>query len=344
MQQLSTFQIIVLGIFVALILIGVGVFAASGGFVSGTDVGKVTIWGTTDIDEMQAVLDTLRPADQAFQDVVYIEKDPATYTAELINAMAAGGGPDLFLVSLSQINSFSDKILTIPYSEVSQGSFINAFIDEGQLFLGPQGALALPFIVDPLVMYWNRDLFSSAGIANHPLYWNDFLSLAPKVSSLDGISAVKRSAVALGVWSNIANAKEILSNLFLQAGDRIISRDVEGKLVAVLGDRAQGATTDPASSALRFYTEFANPSKTSYSWNRSLPKSNDMFASGDLAVYFGFASELRIFAARNPNLRYSVALIPQIEGNGTRSTFARLTGLAIPRTSRNVIGALEVAK
>ncbi len=344
MRQLSTFQIVVLGIFVALTLIGVGVFAASGGLRGGESVGEVVIWGTVDRDDMQGVLDTMRGSDKTFQNVTYAEKNPTTYATELINAMAAGRGPDLFLISQREVYSFSDKILIIPYSEVSRGTFVNSFIDEAQLFLTPEGALAMPFLVDPLVMYWNRDLFASAGVANPPLYWNDFLDLAPKISSLDGSSAVKRSAVALGVWSNVQNAKEILLNLLLQAGDPVTERDAEGELIVVLGDRRGGSTSDPSASALRFYTEFANPSKTTYSWNRSLPQSDDMFASGDLAVYFGFASEYGDFAARNPNLRYSIATIPQIEGARTRSTFGRLTGLAIPRSSANVAGALEVAK
>lgn len=343
MRQLSTFQIIVLGVCVALTLIGVGVFASSGGLTGGSEVGPVVIWGTLESDQMQALLDALRSTDKTFRDVTYIEKQASTYTADLINAMAAGRGPDLFLVSQTQVYAFGDKILLIPYGEVSQGSFSSSFVNEAELFLTPGGILALPFTIDPLVMYWNRNLFASAGVANPPQYWNDFLDLAPKISTLDGTSAVKRSAVALGTWSNIANAKEILSTLFLQAGDPIIVQREDGFEVT-LGTRAEGRATDPASSALRFYTEFANPSKTTYSWNRSLPRSNDMFASGDVAVYFGFASELNIFAARNPNLNYAVATMPQIEGSNSRATFGRIVGMAIPRTSSNAPGALEVAK
>jgi ABC-type glycerol-3-phosphate transport system substrate-binding protein len=324
MHQLSTFQIIVLGIFSVLILLGVGVFAAFGGLGSGNAVGPVTIWGTVDGGVMQQMINTMRQSDRTF-----VEKSPINYEAELINAMAAGQGPDLLLLEQSSLQVFSDKIITIPYSEISQGTFINSYIDEGQLFLTSQGILALPFSIDPLVMYWNRDLFSSAGFAGAPQYWNDFLTFAPKVSSLSGLTPIKKSAVALGQWENIPNAKEILSTLFLQSGDRIVVRlpaqagGTEGALQVVLGTRPEGATTDPASSALRFYTEFANPNKTTYSWNRSLPSSPQMFAAGDLAVYFGFASEYASFGMRNPNLRYAVAPMPQIEGSSSQVVMRR---------------------
>jgi ABC-type glycerol-3-phosphate transport system substrate-binding protein len=193
-------------------------------------------------------------------------------------------------------------------------------------------------------MYWNRDLFSGAGFPNPPQFWNDLLLLAPKVSTLGSASQVKKSAVALGQWANINSAKEILSTLFIQAGDPITARNTDGTLIAVLGNNEENTTPDAAASALRFYTEFANPSKSNYSWNRSLPKSGDMFASGDLAVYFGFASEYPGFALRNPNLHYSVAVMPQIEGSNTKAAYGRLTGLAIPRTSLSPSGALAVAE
>jgi ABC-type glycerol-3-phosphate transport system substrate-binding protein len=341
---MSTFQITVLGIFASLILIGIGVFAAFGGVLGGHGVGPVTMWGTIDGQTMQGIVDALHTEDKSFESVTYVQKDAATYNADLVNAMANGSGPDLFLLAGEDIYSFSDKVLTIPYSILPQGSYLASFVDEGQLFLNGQGELALPFTIDPMIMYWNRDLFASAGIATPPLYWNDFLGLAPKITSIDARSNVKKSAVALGEWRNIPNAKEMLSTLFMQAGDNIVGTNSAGNTAIIFGNTPENATTNPAESALRFYTEFANPTKTSYSWNRALPKANDMFAAGDLGVYFGYASEYSGFAERNPNLRFSVAVMPQIEGNATRIAFGKITGLAIARTAKNVQGALAIAQ
>lgn len=341
---MSTFQIVVLGIFSTLILVGIGVFAAFGGVFGSKSVGPVTIWGTLDNQTMQGVIEALQREDKSFEAVTYVEKNPATYNADLINAMASGSGPDLFLLAGDNIYSFKDKILIIPYNIIPQGSFLASFVDEGQLFLSQQGAYALPFTLDPLVMYWNRDLFASAGIASPPQFWNDFLELAPKITSLDSHSNVKKSAVALGEWRNIPAAKGMLATLFIQAGDPIVDEDAAGQTTVTLGVTPETATTNPAESALRFYTEFANPAKTSYSWNRSLPQAPDMFAAGDLGVYFGYASEYAALAARNPNLRFSVAVLPQIEGNATRVAYGKITGVAIARTATNVQGALAIAQ
>lgn len=341
---MSTFQIIVTGLFAFFLIAGVGVFAAFGGLLGGKSTGSVVIWGTADSDTMSNLLTTLKSSNSVFDDVSYVQKKPATYNAELLNAMASGSGPDLFLVSQDQVYSFQNKITPVPYSAVSQAQFINSFIDEGQLFLTSSGALALPFSIDPLVMYWNRDLYATAGIASAPVYWNDFLTIAPKITSLDAGSNVRQAAVALGTWQNITNAKAILATLFMQAGDSITSTNASGSTVSVFGATPASATTNPAESALRFYTEFADPSKTSYSWNSSLAQSSNAFTSGDLATYFGFASEYASLAARNPNLSFGVSVLPQLQGNSTRITFGQLTGVAISRTASNPSGALTVAE
>jgi ABC-type glycerol-3-phosphate transport system substrate-binding protein len=341
---MSTFQIVVLGIFTALILVGIGVFAAFGGVFGSQGVGRVVIWGTVNRQTMQGLIDAMRTVDKGFESVSYEEKDPATYETSLVSAMASGNGPDLFMLPGENLQGFSDKILTIPYGIISQSNFNNSFVDEADLFLTPQGELALPFTIDPMVMYYNRDLFASAGIATPPVYWNDFLTIAPKMTSLDANLSVKKSAVALGEWRNIPSAKAMLTTLFMQAGDGIVVRRNDGAPAVVFGATPQGLTTNPAESALRFYTEFANPTKTSYSWNRSLPQADQMFAAGDLGVYFGYASEYSTLSQLNPNLRFGVAIVPQIEGNSARITYGKIVGLAIPRSTSNTQGALSIAQ
>lgn len=343
-MQMSNFQLIFTGVLVFLILVGVGVFAAFGGLRGGGGVGKVTIWGTTSQIIIEQGLQELRQQDKSFQDVVYVQKSPDTYNADLINAMASGTGPDLFLITQDKLAVFTDKIQLIPYGSVSQSSFTNSYIDEARLFLSADGVFAMPLFVDPLVMYWNRDMLATAGVAQPPRYWNELLSLAPRLTVLDAAAEVQKSAVALGEWSNISYAKAILTALFLQAGDTILSRDTNGMPTVVFGATPPGAVENPAISALNFYTEFANPSKTTYSWNHSLPESQDAFTAGDVALYFGFASDYTNMATRNPNLRFSVALLPQIQGNSIQLTFGTLTGLAIPRTAANPSGALAIAQ
>jgi ABC-type glycerol-3-phosphate transport system substrate-binding protein len=332
-----------MGIFVALIVAGVGVFSLFGGAGGNAGTGPVVIWGTIDQTSMDKILTSLTEADKSLQDATYIAKNPATYQSDLINAIAAGTGPDLILLSDSTIGTLSDKISMLPYSAMPQGDYLSSFVDEGQLFLTPQGILALPFVIDPMVMYWNRDTFTGIGEGSPPQYWNDFIALAPKMTSLDAGGTIRRSAVALGTWDNITNAKAILSALMMQSGDFITGRTSEGALTTTMGIKPDNGSVAPAAEALRFYTDFANPSKTTYSWNRSLQPSYNAFASGDVAVYFGFASEYPSISARNPNLRFGVALLPQLQGTSAKITSGAIQGLAVARGAKNPNGALGVA-
>jgi len=340
---MSPFQLVVTGLFATFIVVGVVVFALFGGAFGSSGPGAVVIWGTVDEGTMQYLLDSLRSQDGSLSDTSYVKKDPATYRQDLINAMAAGTGPDLFVVSQEDLGAMQDKIALMPYATVPQQTYLNAFIDEGQLFLTSQGELAMPFLIDPLVMYWNKDTLASAGISGAPQYWSDVLTETPSLTKLDGSSNVTKSAIAMGTWDNISNAKALVSALFMQAGDYITTR-ANDQLVSIIGSTPAGAQEAPGESALRFYTEFADPSKTNYSWNRSLPNAADAFTAGQLAMYFGFASEYSSLKARNPNLNIGVSLLPQLKGASLQLTYGNLLGLAASKSSRNLAGALIVAQ
>ena len=343
MKPSSSFQVIVISIAIIFLVAGVVTFALFGGAFGNSGQGPVVIWGTLDAQTMQSVVNSLKVSDNSFNNVTYVQKEPALYENGIINAIAAGTPPDIFLLPQANIAQFADKIQPISYNSVSQTTFTNSFVDEGQLFLTPSGALALPFTIDPLVMYWNRDIFASAGVSLPPALWKDLINNAPHLTQLDASKNITRSAVALGLWSNVTNAKAIFSTLVMQAGDPIVI-EKNGIPISVFGTNPNNSTGVPAESALRFYTDFANPSKSVYSWSRALPSAKDAFAAGNTAVYFGFASEFGALQARNPNLHFGVAVMPQAQGATTDITYGSITGLAIPRGAKNPSGALAMAQ
>lgn len=341
-MKMTNFQLLFTGAFVFFIVCGLVAFSL---YTSrSNNIGNVTIWGTLDSGTMAKLINDLSQQDKSFQSVTYVERPDATFVPDVINAMASGTGPDLVLITQDQIHAFSNKLLTIPYGTVSQSDYVSSYVSESQLFLTSDGTLALPFVINPMVLYWNRNLFSSAGLAQPPKYWDDLLTTAQRLTVLDASKNIKKSAIAMGSWDNVAYAKQIVATLFMQAGDAITTYNQSGALMSVFGQTPEGAPENPASSALQFYTEFANPSKVTYSWNRSMPKSTDAFASGDEALYVGFATDYPDLLARNPNLNIGVALLPQIQGNSTAITFGQLTGIAIPRTAGNTSGALTIAQ
>lgn len=344
MKDTSIFQIVILTLCAVFMLAGIGVFAHYSNGGAAKSVGTVVIWGTMSSDAMNAVLNDLRTQNKdAYPQVTYVQKDADTYEQNIVDAIASGHSPDLALVSQEDLLPLSGKLQLIPYGSISKSTFESTFVDEGQLFESQSGVYAVPFLVDPLVLYWNRDIFAAAGIAQPPAHWSDVLNDAPQITTTDRSVNVTRSTIAMGSWQNVHDAKAVLSSLVMQAGDPIVTQGAQGPQ-PVFGRAPANAAENPAESAVRFYTDFANPSKTTYSWNRSLPDSQNAFLAGMLGMYLGFASEDRDLTNRNPNLRFAMALLPQATGTNTSVTYGRLWGFAVPRGSANPNGALAVAE
>ena len=340
----NTFQTVVLWIFLVFLVLGVLLFAGVLPGFRDTDTygGEVTLWGTIPFDTITPVLNQVGIDYRDNFTLTYVAKSPSTYESDLIQALAAGKGPDLFMLPQDLIVKHEDKVFLIPPASLSERMFMDTFIEGSELYVTKNGAIGLPFTIDPMVLYWNRDLFSAAGIANPPRYWDEFLTMSPKISRIDESKNVLTGFTALGEFGNVLHAKDILSLLFLQSDDAIISRGALGGLDTVFGKR-NTANERPAESALRFYTEFSNPSKTVYSWNRSLPSSRDMFARGGLAVYFGYGGEITGLREKNPHLNFDIAPVPQVRERRKQKTFGRMTALAVAKNSSNVETAFAVA-
>lgn len=344
MKSPNIFQIIVLGIFSVAIVIGM--LAFSGKLVLPTskqdvNYGEVTVWGTLPANMMQSLIaDKLR--NERNITIKYVEKAKATFNADLVEALAAGRGPDLFMIAQDEILRNLNKIALIPYTAVTERDFKDTFIQEGEMFFRPEGIVALPLTVDPIVMYWNRDILTNAGIVAPPTKWGEFFTMAPRIVVRDQGGTISRSFASLGEYRNVSHAKEILSIIIMQAGSPIVSSQ-NGLLTADLTTSTDPNAQSPAVNAVNFFTQFASSDKDSYSWNRSLPYSRDMFEAGDLALYFGYASEYLSIKQKNPHLNFDVAVMPQADQTSARATFGRIQGFAMVKTSTNLQGAMHAA-
>jgi len=342
MENTSKFQIILLIVFGAFIVIGVLIFALYRGGGSGREkTGSVTVWGTFSAADFNSISLRAGLDKDDTLDLTYVQKSEANFDSDFVDALAEGRGPDLILASHERILKNEKKLTLIPYQSYPERTFKDTFLEEGDLFARSGGIVALPLVVDPLVMYWNRTLFSNAGLALPPETWVQFFSLSTSLTKKDPARNISQSAIAFGEYGNINHAKEILSTLIMQAGSPIVAR--AGDRFSSVLDTVFDPPINPGEEALNFYAEFSNPIKSFYSWNRSLPRSLNFFLSGDLAVYFGFASELFAIQEKNPNLNFDVVLLPQSLDSPRKTTFGRLYVIAPVKNSLNSAGAFKVA-
>ncbi len=346
-MKISLFQGILMGVFGLGALIGLFVFATyTGNSTSGSNaIGSVVIWGTLPQDGMNTMLTAATQIDTTLKGVTYVQKDPATLPSDLASAIATGNSPDLVLASQEELLSLQKFIAAIPFSTLSARTFQSSFVEEGGLYSvagGSGGYWGIPFLVDPLVLFANRTILSSSGVAKPPATWEALTGLVPNVAVLTASRQISRALIALGTYANVHNARGILSTLFLQTGVPVSSYTAGGVLRGDLG----GSTTSgvpPGQAVVRFYTQFADPSKVSYTWNPSLPDSAQSFQSGDLALYLGYASEARYFAQANPNLDFIVSPAPQPATAPARSVYGLVYALMIPRGAKNPNGAYQAA-
>lgn len=336
------FQTALLVVFGGLAVAGILIFALLVSSGNKSTTGTVTIWGTLDSNAIGAVISSAADTDPNLSLVAYVQKDPSTFESDLTDALASGKGPDLFILRQDYAIQDSSKIYETPYATIPRSQFESAFVSAAEPYLTGTGVLAYPFAADPLVLYWNKDMLSSAGYVRPPQYWDELYAMAQAITVRDDAGDIKKGAIALGEYSNIPDAKDILSALIMQAGDDIVVVGSDGKLSSDLTQKT-GGVTQATANALSFYTEFANPSKPDYSWNRSMDQARDAFAAGDVAMYVGYASEAKSIQQTNPNLNFAVAVLPQVRNASRSVTTGHVYAFAAPKTGSNLQGALTVA-
>ncbi len=339
----GNFQIIIVVVFIALAIFGVLVFAGIipiGNSKTAGSLGTVVMWGTVKVQTIGPLLDQFNDSNPTFV-VKYIEKSPDGFDQDLLEALASGTGPDMFLLPDNLAFHYANKIFTIPYSSYPLISFKNNFASAGEVFLTSRGILAFPLSVDPLMMYYNRSILDANGVVYPPVFWDDVTSLVPKLTQKDQSNKIIKNTVALGDFTNVANAKAILATLFMQLGNGIITEKN-----GIFRSNLNATASDPKyslSSILKFYTNFADPNQDVYSWNKSFSNSSDVFSREDLVFYFGFASELASLVNKNPNENFLVAPVPQMRGADFKLTDARVTGIALLSSSKNFNTAFTAA-
>ena len=342
-MKTSLFQSILIGVFGVGALVGLFVFATYTSNNSGDNtIGTVVIWGTLPESDMKSMLTTMMQTNTELKSVSYVQKERSNLSAELATAIATDSAPDLVLASQEELRSLARFISAIPFETLPANTFQNTFVDGAGVFSAPGGYYGMPFLVDPMVLFWNRSILSSNGVAKPPANWEALTGLVPNIAVLTPNKQITRGLIALGTYDNVHNARGILSSLFLQTGVPLSSYSANGVLSANLGVSASNGVPR-GQAVLGFYTQFADPSKVSYTWNASLPDSQQKFLVGDLAFYLGYVSETRYLRSANPNLDFSVAVLPQPATASIKRAYGLIYALMIPRGAKNPSGAYQTA-
>jgi multiple sugar transport system substrate-binding protein len=226
----------------------------------------------------------------------YSKQDPRDYRERLMTRIDNGSGPDVFRFHNTWYPMLSGVLLPLPDNVISKQDFQKNYYLVAQSDLIKNGAIyGIPLAIDTLALYINTDIFKSAGI-DAPKNWEEFRNDAKSLTVKDSSGVIKTAGAALGTFSNIDHAPDILSLLFVQNGANVLNLS---------------QYTQQVSDALKFYTSFSIDSSSV--WDSSLDPSLLNFSKGNLAMVFGYSWDYFNIKALNPSLKFSVVPVPQLD-------------------------------
>jgi len=260
----------------------------------------------------------------------------ATYQQDLLQAIAEGRGPDVFVIHHTWIDDTRNILTPAPDNIVDARAVREEFVDVVEKDVVRDGSVyALPLSVDTLAMFYNKDIFNGAGIARPPRTWSDFQQMVERITRVNRLGVIEQSGAALGTAANVNRAADLVQMLMIQSGLPIVE---EGGRVDI--------NNDIGKRALTFYTDFANRGKQVYTWNLQQDYSIDAFAEGETAVMFNYSYHLPTIRAKNPRLQFGVAPMPQIAGSSesNRVSFAAYWPLAVANSSTAPAAAWQLVR
>ena len=318
-------------IFVFIIILAVGLKEGRRGSV------HLEIWGLFDEEEVYSGF--IKEYTQSNKNVAikYTKKSIVDYEKELIDALAADKGPDIFLIHNTWLPRYEDKISAMPRVKefFTPISFQETFVDVAYRDLVKNDKIyGIPLYVDTLALFYNKDLFNSAGIPHPPSTWEEFVKDVELLTKRSATGEFEVSGAAMGTAENINRAVDILYLLMLQTGTEMTDNQ-HTRATFNESIYTQGKTLNPGKDALRFYTDFANPTKSVYCWNRQMHYSIDAFAEEKTAMMINYSYHIDTIREKAPYLNFAIAPVPQIKDRKFDINYANYWAFTVSKKSKS---------
>lgn len=275
---------------------------------------NLEFWGVYDDRQgFSTVLSAFQRIEQGIK-INYRQFSYEDYEKALIDALAAGTGPDLVMIHHTWLAKHRDKLAPMPDSSGSKEivyptaiDFQNQFVDIAYKDLVFENKIyAIPLYVDTLAIFYNKDMLNTAQITRPPKDWEEFSKDVELLTKFDSNGNIIQAGAAIGTSENINRSTDILSALFLQNGTKMTNT---GNTNATFTRSVNSVRV--GENALEYYTDFANPKKAVYAWNDSQHYSIDAFIEGKVAMMLNYSHQIPVVRGRFERLNFSIAPLPQ---------------------------------
>lgn len=294
---------------------------------------KVTleIWGVFDDTEtLASALQNYREINPFIREIKYRKFNVDNFREELIDALAAGKGPDIFYFQNNWLPSFKDKIEPAPDYLINEAQFRDNFVDVAAEDYMLEGKVyATPLFVDSLALFYNKDLFNAEGITTPPATWEAVEAAVRRLTRIDQNGNITQQGIAMGTAANVYRPEDLLGLLMMQKGARLVDEHKKESTLnrpVIVNNNAVSAGQE----GLKYYTQFARSSSPVYAWNSSMHYSIDAFYEGTAAMMLNYSWHYSTVKNKNSKLNFAVARAPQFAGSAPVN-FANYWGLAVSK-------------
>jgi multiple sugar transport system substrate-binding protein len=289
---------------------------------------RLATWaGVEEAAELQALLDEINPAQDQYR--IVHEPAPADYYTKIQTALAGGTSADLMWLSQEYIAGFADQGALLDVTDCIAASdnpaanlddYFPEILKTAQLEGRTYG---LPWIAQPVVLYFNRGMFDAAG-SEHPTTdwtWEDLEATAADLTTdTDGDGANDQWGFAMNGWPP--------PQMFVwQAGGDVVSDDMS----------ASPVDSPEAIQGFEFYANMI------YDDEHTPPEAvlqeqgfGEMFKAGKVAMFMGGAAD---DLDRVEGL--DVGVVPVPAGPAGRATFAWNASTVVAASTNNPEAACE---
>lgn len=311
------------------LVFGIFIFVNLRKIGSGVGRTELTVWGVLPEEEFSTLIAGYASLREKAT-ILYRKFPEDRYHEILLDKLAAGQGPDIFMIKNRWLAQEQNKLTPAPVAQIATPQVQVLFptvVEEDFIDIYGQ-VYALPLFIDTLALIYNRDLFDQAAVVHPPRTWSEFRDVVRELRKLNERGQILRAGAAIGgSGASIGTAADILNLLMLQNGAPIV--DPVGQ-VADFSHR--GAEENAGLAAFNFYLQFGYAGTPYYTWNDAQGDAVSSFASGKTAMVLGYLRHLEEIQARAPFVAARVVATPQLQEDGAVS-YADYWGLAVSRQS-----------
>ena len=286
--------------------------SAFGSTAHAADKVTITISTWTGVDEaaqLQQIIDKINASQSDYQ--IVHQPIPNDYTTAVKTQLAGGTAADLYWLGNEDMALDSQGVFA-PLTSCLKGAPAKSAGDVSDYYPGVLDiakyngeVYGLPWIAQPVVVFYNKDMFKAAGLAEPTpdWTWDDFMKDAKTLTLKDSSGKVSQ-------WGFTANGWPPPQMFVWQAGGDVISADYKTSPI----------DSPAAIEGWKFYLSLAyNPALAPSSDTIKEQGFDSMFTAGKVAMFMGGATDDKDL---KPGLNVGVVSVPRNPTTKSNTTFA----------------------